>query len=107
MKTLFQVRRSELVSKLNEAKLDCLLVAGPANWYYLTGFTGESAALIVAPRGTTLFTDGRFTFQAREETSGVRVVVQKASLFESVRLFFKPPSPSHSRFPPTLPTLSP
>ncbi len=106
MKTLFQVRRSELVSKLNEAKLDCLLVAGPANWYYLTGFTGESAALIVAPRGTTLFTDGRFTFQAREETSGVRVVVQKASLFESVGLFLKGTSARRVGFDPTLLTVA-
>src|SRR5262249_10308881 len=62
---------------------DALLVTSPASWYYLTGFTGESGALIVTPDGATLLTDGRFTVQAREELRGVSVELQKDGLYES------------------------
>ncbi len=106
MKTPFQGRCSALVSKLKESKLDGLLVTSPASWYYLTGFTGESGALIVSRRGTTLVTDGRFTVQAREETSGVRVVLQKGSPFESAGLFLKGTSARRVGFDPVLLTVA-
>src|SRR5882672_10485737 len=106
MKTSFQGRRRALVSKLKEAQLDCLLVTSPANWYYLTGFTGESGALLVSQRGTALVTDGRFTVQAREEMSGVRVVLQKGSLFESAGLFLKGTSAKRIGFDPVLLTVA-
>ena len=106
MKTPFQGRRGALVSKLKEAELDCLLVTSPANCYYLAGFTGESGALIVSQWGTTLVTDGRFTIQAREETSGVRVVLQKGSLIESVGLYLKGISARRVGFDPALLTVA-
>ena len=61
-----------------------MLVTHPANWFYLTGFTGESGALVVSKKGTTLITDGRFVVQAKGETTGVRVREQKGSVFEWV-----------------------
>src|SRR5467141_2549481 len=106
MNTPFPGRRSALASKLKESKLDCLLITSPASWYYLTGFTGESGALIVSPRATTLVTDGRFTVQAREETSGVRVVLQKGSPFESAGLFLKGTSARRIGFDPALLTVA-
>jgi len=106
MKTPFQGRRSALVSKLKEAELDCLLVTSPANCYYLAGFTGESGALIVSQWGTTLVTDGRFTIQAREETSGIRVVLQKGSLIESAGLYLKGTSARRVGFDPALLTVA-
>jgi Xaa-Pro aminopeptidase len=102
MKTPFQGRRRALVSKLKEAQLDCLLVTSPANWYYLTGFTGESGALLVSQRGTALVTDGRFAVQARQETSGVRVVLQRGFLSESAGLFLKGTSLRRIGFDPVL-----
>lgn len=95
-----------MVSKLKEAGLDTLLVTNPANWYYLTGFTGESGALLVSRRGTTLVTDGRFTVQASDEMSGVRVVLQKGSLFESAGLFLKGTSARRIGFDPAVLTVS-
>lgn len=46
---------------------------------YLSGFTGSSGALALTSRGAALFTDGRYTMQARTETarSGMRVVIGK------------------------------
>jgi Xaa-Pro aminopeptidase len=70
-------------------KLEAMLVTHPANWFYLTGFTGEAGALIVHQGGATLITDGRFTTQVREETSSVRLVVQKGSLTESTGRFLE------------------
>jgi Xaa-Pro aminopeptidase len=83
MSKLFAKRRRELVDELKRRKLDGLLVTHPANWYYLTGFSGESGALIVTAHGTTLITDGRFTSQAREEAPGIRVELQKGALYTS------------------------
>src|SRR5258708_39493364 len=89
MKTPFQSRRGSLIAKLLDAKIDALLITSPTNWYYLTGFTGESGALVVSRKATTLITDGRFMVQSRAEESGGRIVQQKGSLFESVGRLLK------------------
>ncbi len=64
--------------------LDGLLVTSPANWFYLTGFTGDSGALFVTRDTTTLVTDGRFTVQAEEETKGIKIELQKGLLYSAV-----------------------
>ncbi len=63
--------------------MDSLLITSPADWYYLTGFTGEAGLLIADLRGLTLVTDGRFTVQAERELSGVTVVLQKDGLYRT------------------------
>ena len=63
--------------------MDSLLVTHPANWFYLTGFTGESGALVISKKGTTLITDGRFVVQAKGETAGISVREQKGTAFKS------------------------
>jgi len=83
MDTTFQNRRRTLAGLLRESRIDSLLVTHPANWFYLTGFTGESGALVVSRKGATLITDGRFVVQAKEETAGVRVRQQKGAALES------------------------
>jgi Xaa-Pro aminopeptidase len=84
MKTPLHRRRHNLTSNFRDAKIDALLITSPSNWYYLTGFTGESGALVVSRKGATLVTDGRFIVQSRVEMSGVRIFQQKRSLSESV-----------------------
>ena len=84
MSNSFRQRRSALRSQIGERHLSGLLVMHPANWFYLTGFSGESGALLVTRRGTVLVTDGRFTSQAKQETSGIRIVIQKGSLTAAV-----------------------
>ena len=82
-------RRKALFAEMVRHKMDCLLVTHPANWFYLTGFTGESGALIVSSQGTTLVTDGRFTVQAAQETHGVKIELQQGGLFASAGAFLK------------------
>jgi Xaa-Pro aminopeptidase len=101
MKTPFQRRRSTLISNLGAAKLDGLLSTNPANWYYLTGFTGEAGAVVVSAKGTALITDGRFMVQGREETAGVRVIQQKKSLSESASEYLKASALRRVGFDPT------
>jgi Xaa-Pro aminopeptidase len=85
----YSKRRRELVHELKQRNLECLLVTRPANWYYLSGFTGDSGVLVVAPKTTTLITDGRFTTQARQESPGIHLELQKGSLYTSVGEFLK------------------
>jgi Xaa-Pro aminopeptidase len=54
------------------------------NIYYLCGFSGDSGALLVDGSSATLFTDGRFTVQAREEAPGIRAKIHRGSLLEAV-----------------------
>src|SRR5258708_5356728 len=88
MKTPLQ-RLPNLIAMLADAKIDTLLITCLANWYYLTGFTGESRALIVSRKGTSLITDGRFMVQSRSEASAVRILQPKVSLSESGGPFLK------------------
>jgi Xaa-Pro aminopeptidase len=83
MTTVFATRRRALQLRLTEQSLRSLVITHPPNWYYLTGFTGEAGALVVSRLGWTLITDGRFKAQAKQETSGIRIMLQKRSLFET------------------------
>jgi Xaa-Pro aminopeptidase len=89
MTTLFAQRRRVLQSQLAAARLSGLLIISPASWYYLSGFTGEAGALLVSKRGAALVTDGRFVAQAKEETSGIRIVQQQGVLAASMGQFLK------------------
>jgi Xaa-Pro aminopeptidase len=59
--------------------IEALLVTHLPDVRWLCGFTGSNAAVAVTARGAALFTDGRYTTQAREETQGARVVIAKKS----------------------------
>lgn len=78
----YTTRVAGVRAQFKEAGIDSLLVTHPADWYYLTGFTGESGVLLVERAGLTIITDGRFTTQVREETTAVRLVEQKGALME-------------------------
>jgi Xaa-Pro aminopeptidase len=58
-----------------EEKFDALLITHLPNIRYLCGFSGSSAALIFTSKQSLLFTDGRYTVQARAEVEGARVVI--------------------------------
>src|SRR5258708_37068585 len=94
-------RRHRLASSFSDAKIDALLITSPANWYYLTGFTGEFGALVASRQGACLITDGRFMVQGRAEASGIRIVQQKGALFESVGQFLKVSRARRVGFDPT------
>ena len=101
MTNTFLKRQAALRQRLAAAHLDALIVSHAPDWYYLTGFTGESGALVVGPRQMTLVTDGRFMTQAREETSGVGIFQHKAGLFSAVGEFLRSSGKRRAGFDPT------
>ena len=77
-------RLKRLRESLDLAGAGALLETHLPNIYYLCGFSGDSGALLVDHNSATLFTDGRFTIQAKEETRGIRVQIHKGSLLDAV-----------------------
>lgn len=59
---------------------DAFLVTDLKNIRYLTGFTGSSAYLVVAPDKNWFLTDSRYATQAREEVKGCKVRIFKKAL---------------------------
>lgn len=59
--------------------IESLLVTHLPDVRYLCGFTGSNAALAISRGQAALFTDGRYTLQAKQETSGARVVIARQS----------------------------
>ena len=72
-------RQRRLQAALAGNRLDTLIVTHLPNIRYLCGFTGSAGVLLVGARGATLFTDGRYRTQAREEVSGARIVIARKS----------------------------
>jgi Xaa-Pro aminopeptidase len=90
MEKVFAKRHRALQARLREEKLDQLLVTHPADWYYLTGFTGDSGALVISGESgkrAALVTDGRFVSQASEETSSIKIVKQAGALYPTAGKF--------------------
>jgi Xaa-Pro aminopeptidase len=91
MIAVFANRRRQLQARMAEENLDRLLVTNPADWYYLTGFTGDSGALVISREAgrsaAALVTDGRFTTQAADEASDVKIVPQTGALYPAVGRF--------------------
>jgi len=74
-------RQDRLRILFSELQADAILVSHLADIRYLCGFSGSNALLTATVDKTTLLTDGRYTIQANEETSGVEVLIARKSLF--------------------------
>ncbi len=73
-------RLKALRTALQERRADAILVTGPHDQFYLTGFTGEDGAVLVTSRAIWLLTDGRFKEQARREAPWARILLRKTGL---------------------------
>lgn len=60
-------RLGRLRERMERGSVEALLVTHIPNVFYLSGFTGDSGALLVEHGRATLLTDSRFTTQAGEE----------------------------------------
>jgi len=75
----YRARRQKAYEQATALGADALLITHVPDAFYLTGFTGSNAVVVLTKRGATLFTDGRYIVQAREEARGIRVVIAKKS----------------------------
>jgi len=81
--TEFHLRRQRLAGALAARGAGALLVSGAPNVRYLSGFTGDNAALLVLPGKTVLFTDPRYAIQAAQQVS-CQVKICKGPLMDGV-----------------------
>lgn len=81
-----------------------LLVTGPANLRWLTGFTGSNGAALVLPDTVVLLTDPRYEGRAAVECHGIDVVICRQLVEEAIaragaagidRLYFESEHVSH------------
>lgn len=73
-------RLANLQAALPAKNLDALLVTDPVNVTYLTGFTGDESALLVASDHAWLITDSRFTEQVKEQVTNAELVLHTHGL---------------------------
>src|SRR6202035_3285441 len=72
---------------------DALVLTHLPNVFYLSGFAGSNAILLVLGDALHLFTDGRYTIQAREEAPQARVRIVRTPLAEACAGFLRARSP--------------
>src|SRR5437667_12028604 len=70
-------RLGRVQSQLEQHRLDAFLVTHLPNIRYLCGFSGSAGVLAVTERDSILFTDGRYTEQARAEVREAKVTIRK------------------------------
>jgi Xaa-Pro aminopeptidase len=68
-------RRKKTSRAAKKAGVAALLVTHLPDVRWLCGFTGSNAALVLVGSRAVLFTDGRYTTQAKAEAVGTRVVI--------------------------------
>ena len=68
-------RLGRLLRAMARQRIDLFVCTHLSNIRYLTGFSGSDAALLVSGDSVTLFTDGRYREQARQEVAGADVVI--------------------------------
>jgi len=79
-----EARSARLRALLSDLGADALLVSHLPNLRYLCGFSGSAGLLLVERTKSTLFTDSRYTFQAREEVSGAQIRIAKKGILRAV-----------------------
>ena len=73
----FSLRKKRAGAATKAAGVDGVLITHLPDVRYLCGFTGSNAVLVLLGGRATLFTDGRYTVQARAEAAGTKVVIAK------------------------------
>jgi Xaa-Pro aminopeptidase len=71
----FSLRKRQTAAAAKKAGVEGMLITHLPDVRYLCGFTGSSAALVVVGGRSVLFTDGRYTAQAKAESPGTKVVI--------------------------------
>ena len=89
MDAAFSHRVEQIRKQLETVRAQALVVTHLPNVLYLCGFTGSNAILIVLPDSIHLFTDTRYTLQARQEVPGVRIHITRGGLADVVGEFLR------------------
>jgi len=74
----YEARRNRVLRKFREAGIDSLLVSSVASVRYLTGFTGDSSWLFLAPGCQIILSDTRYETQLQNECPGLPAEIRDA-----------------------------
>jgi Xaa-Pro aminopeptidase len=80
-------RLKQAITGMVAAEADALVLTHLPNIFYLSGFSGSNAILLVLADVMHLFTDGRYTIQAHEEARHAEVHIVRTSLAEACGAF--------------------
>jgi Xaa-Pro aminopeptidase len=98
-----RLRLRALTKELRLLSIPALLVTNLPDVRYLTGFTGSNAALVVLAGARTsarLFTDGRYTVQAKQQVQAATVRIAPKSALAEACAFAAESGASHCGFDP-------
>ena len=82
MSALTGDRLTQLRESMADSAAQAVVVTHLPNIFYLCGFSGSNAILLVLNDSTHLFTDGRYSIQAHTEAPKARVHIVRAPLTE-------------------------
>lgn len=71
---MHELRVRRISDRIAQRNLDAILITDLPNVFYLTGFTGSTAAAVVAEGKSYLLVDPRYTVQARGECESSNVI---------------------------------
>jgi len=77
-------RTGRIYNFLKNSGLDAVIIKDPYTIRYLTNFTGDSSLLAADGRRAVLITDGRYTYQAREQVKYCQVFEYKSEQPDSI-----------------------
>ena len=81
---MHEKRIERLISAMNSRGGDGVLVASKENRFFLSGFTGETGAVLITENSRTLFVEQRYALQAALETKGFAIVNTGGGLYNSI-----------------------
>ena len=73
-------RLQKLRHRLDQKKLDALIVSRPENRRYLSGFTGSAGSVVVSQNSAHIAVDFRYIEQAKKESPGFDVILVKGDI---------------------------
>ncbi|MBN2455670.1 MAG: aminopeptidase P family protein [Sedimentisphaerales bacterium] len=83
-KEAIQKRLRALRAQMAKRKVNCLILARPANVTYTTGFLGDDSWAVVSKNRVYLITDSRYIEQARGECPDCKLIERKRPMVEAV-----------------------
>lgn len=78
-------RIENLRKYMKEKNVDAMLVSSFSNIYYYSNFSSEDGLLLITNNGCYLFTDGRYTVQAKQECPLYKVNIISRSYSDSIK----------------------
>lgn len=89
MSVLTEAKIKQVRQAMAASRMDALVLTHLPNIFYLCGFSGSNAILLVLDDSLHLFTDGRYTIQAHQEAPQSRVHIVRTPLTEACGGFLR------------------